>query len=92
MRRPFLILPLYPQWALPTLVPLLSTPETSYSYRPHAPYHSLLNSALHYSTPQHFKLILGHRYPFFCLFLLPAISGQVPEPFATPTQLPLSAF
>jgi len=68
-------------------VPFLPTLKTLNLYYPYSPYHPFFYSTLHYSTLQYFKLILGYCYFFLCLFLLSAILGQVPEPFATKTQL-----
>jgi len=68
-------------------MPFLSALKTLNLYHSYSSYYLLLYSTLHHSTFQHFKLILGYRYPLFYLLLLPAISGQVPEPFAIETQL-----
>ena len=88
-RRLLLILP---QWTLSALVPFLSTFEASYSFHPYAPHYSFLYATLHHSALQNFKFILGHFCPFPFLFFVPAISGQVPEPFAAPAELSLSPF
>ena len=81
-----------PQWTLPILVPLFSTLITLNLYYHYSSYHLLLYSTLHYSVFQHFKLILGYCYLFYYLLLLPAISDQVSELFATETQLSSSFF
>ena len=55
-------------------------------------HHPFLYPTLHHTATQHFKLILGNSFPLFPFSFLPAISGQVPEPFATMTQLPFLSF
>ena len=51
------------------------------------PYYPLFHITLYYPTWQHFKFILGSSSPLLLSFLIPAILGQVPEPFATSTFL-----
>ena len=48
-------------------------------------FYFLLYTIPHYSTCQHLKLIMGNRPFFFHLPPFPAVTGQVPEPFATKT-------
>ena len=89
MCHPFLP---FPQQILLIFVLPFSTLITLNLYYSYSFYCSLLLSTLHYSTLQHFKLILGYCYSFLHLLLLSAISGQVPETFAIKTQLFFSSF
>jgi len=91
-RRPFFILPPYPQWAFPIFVLFLPALEALNLCYSHSSYHPLSFSTLHYSTFQYFKFILGNDGPLFLPSLIPAVSGQVPKLLTASTQLPLPFF
>jgi len=73
-------------------VPLLLTLKIFNLYYPYFSYCPPFHSTLYYSTPQHFELILGNIYPLLSFSLVPAVTGQVPEPFTTETQLSSPSF